>query len=134
VLVALLLGCVSLSIGCGDKTRLVPSDDGTLVQSGEAKVPGDAELDIFYPAPFAGPPNLTVDDTFNHCVVVSQFPDHFRVKNTFGIRQEMKWTARGVRAVPVVPAVLAVPQTPPPPPPTTDAPAPLPPPAPIPAR
>jgi hypothetical protein len=103
VLLATFLGCMSFSIG-GGNTEIRDSSDGTLKQSGSAKVPGDGELDVYFPTPYTSNPNLETGDDFDHCVVVQQYPDHFRVKNSSALAEDVKWTARGVRAVASAPA------------------------------
>ncbi|HZY91072.1 MAG TPA: hypothetical protein VFE78_39985 [Gemmataceae bacterium] len=121
LLCLVVLGCMSISFGgksiCGgDPTE-------PFEQKGEVCLAAQGEIDVYYPLPYASPPNLTVDAPSHHVVVFEQKPDHFRV----GGAGKMTWVARGVRAGPTV--VVPVPPTLPPPaplpgPPLTPAPPP----------
>jgi len=112
-LLGIVLGCMSLSIG--ERHEVVASEDGISSQSGEVKVPGGQELDVYYPVPFASPPNLTVTSTWDDAVMVDQQADHFRVKNPGAFSERMRWEARGLKARPpavVVPVPATSPATP----------------------
>ena len=94
------LGCMSFNIGT---TVVEPAAGEVLVQTGKLQPTGETEQDVFYPIPYASPPNLTIDDTFaSDVVIVDQQPDHFRVRfvknkplvRVFGV----EWTAKGLRA------------------------------------
>src|SRR5262249_19832252 len=88
---AIVLGCMSLSIG--GRQGGSSCEDGVSEHSGEVKVSAGRELDVYYPVPFASPPNLTLADDCDHvvqvegrpdnfdCVLLEQQFDHFRVKN-----------------------------------------------------
>jgi hypothetical protein len=114
VLLFIFLGCMSIAIGNRTPDGVV-LESGTLVQKGEAVVPSSTELDIYYPIPYARPPNLELDTDFEDGVLVAQQEDHFRVRNTHAFRRSVKWTARGIRAT--EPAPVAAPEPPGPPPP-----------------
>ena len=102
VFVAICLGCMSI----GGRTEIVNRDDRASSQTGKANVPGGQQLDVYYPVPYATPPNLEIADEF---VIVEQKADHFRVKNTSTFSRTVNWTARGVPIViPGQPAVIAV--------------------------
>src|SRR4051794_3354359 len=89
------MGCLSFSFG----GRQQPAEDpSVLAQSGSVTVPKGQVKDVFYPVPYPSPPNLELDDSFHHYVVIDQQADHFRVRNDSGA-WDVKWTARGVRAV-----------------------------------
>jgi hypothetical protein len=99
-MLAIFLGCMSLNIGWPAPETV---DQEVLVQKGTLHASGETEQDVFYPIPYASPPNLTLDDTFWHdLVIVDQQPDHFRVRygrdksqvSFFGVA----WTAKGIRA------------------------------------
>jgi len=100
VTLIIFLGCMSLNIG---RPVLDTAGDEVLFQKGKLQPSGETEQDVYYPIPYASPPNLTLDDTFSHdLVIVDQKPDHFRVR--YGIDKPMihffgvEWTARGMRA------------------------------------
>jgi hypothetical protein len=103
LVVLIFLGCMSLSFG--ERSAEAPAPDcGPLVQKGEVTVPAGTEQDVYYPIPFASPPNLTIRDMIEECVVVDQKPDHFRIRNErkLGVsvcgHVAVQWTARGLRA------------------------------------
>jgi hypothetical protein len=106
--VVIVLGCMSLTIG--GRTELVQSEDGCVAQHGDVTIPGNQELDVYYPIPYPVPPNLVISDCLNCCKIVAQCPDHFRVKNEGALARDITWKARGVRmtapVVPVPPPVL----------------------------
>ena len=93
-LLTLLLGCLNVNIDRG------VDGEGLCKQSGSVSVPAGEELDVFYPKPFATPPNLTVSSTFDECVVIAQLPDHFRVRNAGLFARNADWEVRGERIVP----------------------------------
>jgi hypothetical protein len=107
---AIILGCMSLSIG--ERTTL-PDDRLAYTQEGSVRVEIGQELDVYYPVPYASPPNLEFKGPGSY-TIVDQQADHFRVRakvesNSIGW-VACDWTARGVRAVlppPPVPAVSA---------------------------
>src|SRR4051812_19539475 len=75
----IVLGCMSLSIGGHHES--IANDESGPAEHGKVTVPAHQELDVYYPAGFVSPPNLAVESTWDDCVVVSQAPDHFRIKN-----------------------------------------------------
>jgi hypothetical protein len=113
-LLALFLGCMSLSIG--DRNN----DADVLDQSGKVCLKRGEVQDVYYPIPYASPPNLEVDwMDADACEILEQRADHFRIvmkagTSPFGV----KWKARGVKAPVVVPAAAS------PCPPPTEAPPP----------
>jgi hypothetical protein len=113
-LVAILLGCMSISIGKFSEHKI---EDGglTLCQEDEVTVPAGGERDVYYPIPYPCPPHLEICDSFSHLEIVEQREDHFRVKNTSAFRQTGTWKARGLKApVHGPPAPAAPPPVPPP--------------------
>ncbi len=118
VLLLVLLGCMSISIGkfSGTGSGCTNEADGIFCQEGEVTVPAQQVREVFYPAAYVHAPNLEVNDTFHDCVVVAQREDSFSVRNDAGHGVTVSWKARGVRA-----ATIAVP--PPAPPPETHLPA-----------
>src|SRR5205823_6219837 len=84
-------GCMSLNIS--------DSDPSVLVQTGSIEVQAGQEVEIFYAAPYAGPPNLVIDEWHNDCVLTDQQGNHFRIKNNNATWvRAVHWTARGQRA------------------------------------
>ncbi len=105
------LGCMSFSFG--EHTEVVAPDGNLTKQTGTIHVPPGQEVMVYYPGPYASPPNLVVDDTFHQCSVIEQRPDGFRVKNSSPFAQDVTWSARGMRAAtvtvsPAAPGVSAV--------------------------
>jgi hypothetical protein len=97
---AVVLGCMNI---CVDRS-IGTGDDALCKQTGTFAVKGGDELDVYYPAPYASPPNVTFKCMFNEYdfVPVGQYPDHFRVKNTGHFGGEVTWEAKGVRQAPAV--------------------------------
>jgi hypothetical protein len=111
------LGCMSLNFGT--RTEVIQHDDVSYMQTGTATVPGGQEVEVYYPVPYASPPNLVLSSDWDQCVVVQQKQDHFRVKNNRVFATECKWTARGLKVPPPVapglgPPVIVPPPVPPP--------------------
>ena len=97
---AVILGCMNISFE--GRRHIIHNDDQTYSQTGTLEVPAGQELEIFYPMPYAAPPNLVVTSTFSECLIVEQRPDHFRVKNTMSSPRELTWTARGLKGPPAM--------------------------------
>jgi hypothetical protein len=112
----IILGCMSISIG-GRHVTTGHHEDGAFVQEGKVQLGPGCEQDVFYPIPYACPPNLQIDRGCHHCVLVLQKEDRFRICNPGVFARTVEWTARGVRAMPP-PPVVPVPATPALPPPT----------------
>ena len=117
LVVLIFLGCMSLSFG--ERAPEAAPDCSPLVQKGEVTVPVGAEQDVYYPIPYASPPNLTIHEPFLDCVIVDQKPDHFRIRNErkgilLGGCPAVEWTARGLRASANLAPVTALPVGPPP--------------------
>ncbi|MBI3412225.1 MAG: hypothetical protein HY040_28170 [Planctomycetes bacterium] len=92
------LGCMCLNFGSSAKTEGVASDDGAFTQNGQINVPNRQEFVVYYPVPYASPPNLVVEpNVIAGCTVVDQKADHFVVRSDRTFPCELKWTARGVR-------------------------------------
>jgi hypothetical protein len=120
LLCLVVLGCMSISFG--GKSVCCTDPQGPLEQKGELCLEAQGEIDVYYPLPYASPPNLTVDGPLHRVAVLDQKPDHFRVAGP----GKLKWVARGVRAGPAV--VVPVAPSPPPAALAGPPPAPLPPP------
>ena len=129
ILILIFLGCMSLSIGC--KTEA----DGTSGQEGKLSLHHGQEIDVYYPAPYAAPPNLELSGDCDKCEIIEQKADHFRIRCNDACDATPHWKARGLRCPPAVtpPSVLVAPSAPPPapPPPTNGSPVPLPTPTPV---
>lgn len=94
-----MLSCMSFNIG--GKVYECKTEDGLLIQQGQARVPAGVEQDVYYPVPYASTPNLETSDCWSSTIVVMQCPTHFRVRNTSDSVERVEWTVRGVRGVPV---------------------------------
>jgi|GEM_PF-3607814 len=105
---AIILGCMNLSIG---ERTMLPDDHLAYTQAGSVHVEIGQELDVYYPVPYASPPNLEFKGLGSY-TIVDQQADHFRVHNNGGLLG-FDWTARGVKvALPpslVQPASATVP-------------------------
>ena len=109
--VLIFLGCMSFEGTHVDRTEIIPPPeipspnlvaDGLIDQNGRASVSGNCELDIYYPIPFFGPPNLTLEGDNENVKIMYQRRDHFRVKNTCANEHysaRINWQARGVKAL-----------------------------------
>ena len=112
---ALILCCVGsmgcLSFSCGGRTINNPHDDpSVLSQTGSVTVVHGQELQVYYPVPYASPPNLELDDNLHRYEIIDQKPDRFRIRNVSGLGNfEVRWTARGVRATPAIVPPVTVP-------------------------
>jgi|SRR5947209_4148889 len=110
------VGCMSFSFG--GRTEVVsPHEtsaiaDVTAEQKGHAQLASGDEITVYYPVPFASPPNLVIHDPASTCRVVEQRADCFRIKNNASVapwRYDIGWTARGVKTLP--PAAVGPPPT-----------------------
>jgi hypothetical protein len=134
ILILIFLGCMSLSFGglsIGCKTE----PDGTVCQEGKVSLHKGHELDVYYPVPYASPPNLELTGDCDKCEIMEQKADHFRIRCNDSCDATPNWQARGVRRPPpeITPTVVVTPPAPPPapPPPSNSAPVPLPAPTPV---
>jgi hypothetical protein len=116
VTVAAASACVLLFLGCMNFTfqgRTVSVENGASpgvsCQSGTAHLAGHACADVYYPAAFATKPNLELEDSFDHCEIVEQREDGFRVRNRCFFSVDIVWKARGTRVEAVVPAAVVAP-------------------------
>ena len=105
-------GCICLSFGGTSESE----DHATFVQTRKLVLQPGQELDVYYPVPYASPPNLEIEDTWRSCVVIDQKPDHFRIRSDsrFGqvFGEDVKWTARGIRAATPIAVSVQPPITP----------------------
>jgi hypothetical protein len=91
------LGCMNLSFG--GRTEVVTKESDSIadgVQRGKAYADYGQEVVIYYPIPYASPPNLEIEnDGKRYLHIVEQKPDCFKVKNNH-VGVEIAWKARGV--------------------------------------
>ena len=123
IIVGIFAGCMSLSIGGRTShhvTSEAASEDGIFLQQGVARIKGSGDIDVFYPVAYQRPPNLELGEDSDHCEIVEQREDHFRVHNSSPFKGEVQWKARGVRVssaaatAPVSPPASPPPDPPPP--------------------
>jgi hypothetical protein len=79
--------------------------DGPLLQEGSVIIALNAEREVFYPIPYAGPPNLVLDGgdvNWNAIKLKEQKADHFTIQCTanMGFPASIHWRADGMRAPP----------------------------------
>jgi hypothetical protein len=118
-LTLIILGCMSLSFGGRNYTTNFVDDEGVLCQEGCVTFRACEERTVYYPIPYASPPNLDLKPrgSFTDVTLLDQKADHFRI--AWGGQfppvgaQEVKWKAKGVRLC----APCAAPATPGSPPP-----------------
>jgi hypothetical protein len=124
VLLLILLGCMSISIGKFGSTSSTTESDGTFCQEGEVTLAANELREVFYPVPYVNTPNLEVDDTFHNCLLVAQRENSFSVRNDAAHSVTVSWKARGMRGTPVTarPAVTVDAVLPPPAGPPVDEP------------
>ena len=101
-LLVILLGCMSISIGKFTGTGTCTEADGIFCQEGEVTLAAGELRQVFYPAPYAQPPNLEVSDTFHNCVLIHQQESGFTARNDAGHSVTLSWKARGTRPTPPV--------------------------------
>ena len=133
-------GCMGIAIGnrTAEETKACCSpgvdDSGALMQEGKIHIRPGSEKLIYYPIPYASPPNLEIEDTCDYCDVIEEKENCFRVRfhdNFTTTQQTLCWKARGVRCPPppVPPSALPADANPPAeaaPPPTLLPPEPVP--------
>jgi len=104
---ALGLGCMSFTFG-GHTDMVAPHEPAATAdlakeQTGNAQVAGGEEITVYYPIPYASPPNLVMRDPNAVCRVIEQKADCFRIRNTASLTagyNYVAWTARGVPVQP----------------------------------
>jgi hypothetical protein len=116
VFLGISLGCMSFTLG--GRTEVVSKEEVGGLQRGKASLAPGEELVVYYPAPYASPPNLEMEDPslFHAGRIIEQRPDGFRIKNTSSHAVELAWKARGVKAsgpiMSVTPSHVAVESSP----------------------
>jgi hypothetical protein len=109
VILAIVIGCMSFSVGNGEVVReestseIVPvgygPGDALFKQDGKIHVPPDCSLDVYYPLPYYSRPNLTIEGGEGHVKVLLQHRDHFRIHNDGLFERDIFWVALGTRLV-----------------------------------
>ena len=98
------ISCMSIEIG---NKKVMPIGEEPYEQNGELNLvdSNDGKLEIYYPRPYASPPNLTIDQSnsngaSSHIEVVEQKADHFTVKfvgfSPTSEKSLVKWKASGM--------------------------------------
>ena len=106
VCLAIFLGCMSIQVPERCVSCSKPEPDAPFHQEGQTTLAAGEERDIYYPIPYAHTPNLEISDPVNGTLVLEQKEDHFRICNqNWRPGLTLKWEARGIKAVPVVPVV-----------------------------
>jgi hypothetical protein len=106
--VAMVFGALTV-LGCMNFGSIPPAvevkvtdDPGVLAQDGKLPARPGKEQVVYYPVPYASPPNLQIADPANVCDIVDQrencFVVHFHPKAK--PQDEVTWTARGSRKTP----------------------------------
>jgi hypothetical protein len=99
IVLAILMGCMSLSIG--NRTVETPTvEEGVLWQQGEAQVSANSSVFVHYPLSYPRTPNLEICCTFDDCVIEREDKDGFLLKNPNSLSRKVKWKARGPRCEP----------------------------------
>jgi hypothetical protein len=99
-LAAVILGCMSLSIAERSATTSM-ADTDVLAQEGTfAQIDAQSKV-VYYPIPYASPPNLEFTAESESRVadveILEQKEDHFRFRVPGGSSGWVKWKARGLR-------------------------------------
>jgi len=96
LLTAIIVGCMSISFG---GRSCESHDDNLLEQEGTLRFGPECQT-VYYPIPYASPPNLTLDMPFHALEIEEQAPDHFKVRMTGAVLGAVTWKAKGLRAPP----------------------------------
>jgi hypothetical protein len=91
---AIVLGCMNIQLGGG---TVATEDALTFSQRGSISASAGQEVDVYYPVPYASPPNLVIEDFTHNYSIIDQKSDHFRVRNNGLFAPSCDWTARGVK-------------------------------------
>lgn len=94
-------GCLCLSFGggcegCGGGEHTESS--GVLTQKGSLPKASGEPVTVYYPVPYASPPNLELRDPLNKCRIIDQRADSFRIVQDGPGMPDVNWTARGVKS------------------------------------
>jgi hypothetical protein len=107
-------GCICLSFGgwghdSGEQCESKHHDsDGAVTQKGSLTFGNGEPVTVYYPVPFASPPNLEIRDQFNKCRIIDQRADCFRIVQDGPSVPSVHWTARGITTPASTPSVTPV--------------------------
>jgi hypothetical protein len=99
VILVIMMGCMSLSIG-NRTVETLPVEESVLCQQGEAHVAANSSMFVHYPLPYPRKPNLEISCTFDDCPLVREEVDGFLLKNPNCLGRTVTWKARGPRCEP----------------------------------
>ena len=91
-----------------------PESSGPYTKGSFAKPTGEP-ITIYYPVPYASPPNLELREPLNKCRITAQRADSFRIVPDSPGMLDPNWTARGVKSIsptPILPVPAIVAQAP----------------------
>ncbi len=99
IMLAIVMGCMSLSIG-NRTIETQTSEEGVLCQQGKAVVPANDHFFVRYPIPYLRKPNVEISCTFDDCLIQSEEEDGFAIKNPNCNARTVTWKARGIKPSP----------------------------------
>ena len=99
VVLAIVMGCMSLSIG-NRTVETPPSEEGVLCQSGEARILPNSSQFVRYPIPYPRKPNVEIGCTFDDCLIQNEREDGFMLQNPNCLSRTVTWKARGLKCEP----------------------------------
>jgi hypothetical protein len=111
ILLAIMMGCMSLSIG-NRTIETTPTEEGVLCQQGEAHIPANTSQFIRYPIPYPRKPNVEISSTLDDCLIAEEHEDGFLLRNPNCLGRTVKWKVRGMKCE----SPPSTPSVPPPPP------------------
>jgi hypothetical protein len=104
-------GCICLSFGGwgGHESKEScdsehPSTGGAVTQKGNLTFGNGEPVTVYYPVPFASPPNLEIRDQFSKCRIIEQRADCFKIVQDGPSIPSVHWTARGVTGPTITPS------------------------------
>ena len=92
-------GCICLSFGGCEHSEA----DGVLTQTGKVTCKYESQVTVYYPVPYASPPNLEIHDLARNFSLLEQRADCFRIVQVSPGLPNVEWTARGMRAPAAIP-------------------------------
>ncbi len=99
IMLAIFMGCMSLSIG-NRTIETQTSEEGVLCQQGKAVVPANDFYFVRYPIPYLRKPNVEISCTFDDCLIRNEQEDGFEINNPNGNSRTVTWKARGIKLAP----------------------------------
>ncbi len=94
--ILIILGCMSFSIERGERVKVVEISSGAEVfeQKGSVMLEPSVPVVVYYPVPYATPPNLTLQHSSFE--IIQQYPDRFVVKNNNDKSYYVDWNSKGL--------------------------------------